>query len=85
MRDFDDNDIPLAYFITFRCYGTWLHGDERRSMDRTHNKYGTPKIAPNERLERSDKRQLKHPSIELTPTQRAAVASAIRQVCEHRR
>ena len=18
--------IPLAYFVTFRCYGTWLHG-----------------------------------------------------------
>ena len=27
MRDFDDNEFPLAYLITFRCYGTWLHGD----------------------------------------------------------
>ena len=26
MRDFDDNEFPLAYLITFRCYGTWLQG-----------------------------------------------------------
>ena len=47
MRDFDDNEFPLAYLITFRCYGTWLHGDERGSMDRTHNVFGAPKIAAN--------------------------------------
>ena len=29
VRDFDDNEFPLAYFISFRTYGTWLHGDER--------------------------------------------------------
>ena len=34
MRDFDDNDFPLAYLITFRCYGTWLHGDKRGSYRR---------------------------------------------------
>ena len=22
----NDTDMPLAYLITFRCYGTWLHG-----------------------------------------------------------
>ena len=25
--DFQDRIQPLAYLITFRCYGTWLHGD----------------------------------------------------------
>src|SRR5256886_8163861 len=34
MRDFDDNEFPLVYLITFRCYGTWLHGDERGSYRR---------------------------------------------------
>ena len=29
MRIWDDNEFPLAYLITFRTYGTWLHGDER--------------------------------------------------------
>lgn len=23
---------PLAYFLTFTTYGTWLHGDERKSI-----------------------------------------------------
>jgi len=26
--DCDYNLFPLAYLITIRCYGTWLHGDE---------------------------------------------------------
>src|SRR5262249_42685946 len=41
-------DRPLAYLITFRCYGTWLHGDERGSTDRHRNQYGTPFIPSNE-------------------------------------
>src|SRR2546426_7242807 len=27
--DFQDRSSPIGYLITFRCYGTWLHGDER--------------------------------------------------------
>ncbi len=46
--EWDDNEFPLAYLITIRTFGTWLHGDERGSMDR-HGKniYGTERIAPN--------------------------------------
>src|SRR2546428_5625205 len=29
----NDTDIPLAFLITFRCYGTWLHGDDRGSVN----------------------------------------------------
>jgi REP element-mobilizing transposase RayT len=39
-------DAPLAYFITFTCYGTWLHGDERGSVDVDHNASGTPLVPP---------------------------------------
>ena len=28
-KEWNDTGIPLAYLITFRCYGTWLHGDAR--------------------------------------------------------
>ncbi len=43
--EWDDSQWPLAYLITFRTYGTWLHGDERYSIDR-HGKniYGAPCI-----------------------------------------
>jgi hypothetical protein len=30
----NDTDTPLAYFISFRTYGTWLIGDSRGSIDR---------------------------------------------------
>jgi hypothetical protein len=49
----NDTDTPLAYFISFRTYGTWLHGDERSSTDRFHNQYGSPFIPPNEKWQRS--------------------------------
>ena len=38
----NDTDLPLGYLITFRSYGTWLHGDERGSIDRFHNRYKAP-------------------------------------------
>ena len=85
MRDFDDNDFPLAYLITFRSYGTWVHGDGRGSMDRKHNIYGTPKIARNSNLQRSDIQQLKHPPITLDAKQRNAVKKAVREVCTFRK
>jgi hypothetical protein len=84
MRDFDDNEFPLAYLITLRTYGTWLHGDERGSMDRKNNVYGKSKIARNPRLQSSDAKQLKHPPVTLNARQRQVVEEAIREVCEHR-
>ena len=85
VRDFDDNEFPLAYFISFRTYGTWLHGDPRGSVDRRkHNKYGTPKIAPKLRLVNAEHAQLKHPPFRLDAYQRPLVEEAIREVCEHR-
>src|SRR5436190_18011777 len=85
MRDFDDNEFPLAYLITFRCYGTWLHGDKRGSMDRKQNVYGAPKIASNVALESSDSRQRSNSPFVLNSTQRPIVEQAIREVCEHRK
>jgi REP element-mobilizing transposase RayT len=85
MRDFDDNEFPLAYLLTFRCYGTWLHGDLRGSMDRKHNVYSTPKIPASRRFEKSDQTQLKYPQTTLGPRQRTIVDKAVRAVCDYRR
>ncbi|VAX42601.1 hypothetical protein MNBD_PLANCTO03-2463 [hydrothermal vent metagenome] len=43
---------PLAYFLTWTTYGTWLHGDPRGSVDDTHNLYGHPYLSnePDRRL-----------------------------------
>jgi len=83
-RDFDDNEFPLAYLISFRTYGTWLHGDHRGSTSRKQNKYGTPRIAANPRLQRAEHEQLKHPPIKLDSRQRPVVEQAIREVCTNR-
>ena len=80
----DDNEFPLAYLITLRTYGTWLHGDDRGSMDRKNNVYGTSKIAPNPPFRKSAAKQLKHPPVTLDARQRQVVEAAIREVCEHR-
>ena len=85
MRDFDDNEFPLAYLITFRCYGTWLHGDERRSMNRKQNVYGTPRIEPKPRLKEAETKQLKYPPVSLDASQRKVVESAVREVCLYRK
>ncbi|MGI9065992.1 MAG: transposase [Pyrinomonadaceae bacterium] len=84
-RDFDDNEFPLAYLITFRCYGTWLHGDDRGSMDPKHNVYGAVKIKPNRALQQSDIKQLKHPPQYLNAPKRRVVEDAVREVCDHRK
>jgi REP element-mobilizing transposase RayT len=86
MRDFDDNDFPLAYLITFRCYGTWLHGDKRGSYRRSSNLIsGVARIPPRPRLKQAEIEQLKHRPVRLNRRQRAIIEDAIREVCTHRR
>ena len=81
----NDTDIPLAYLITFRCYGTWLHGDERGAIDRFHNAYKSPRIAPNEKWLRYNTQTLKSEPVLLNATQRNAVEKAIRETCDKRK
>ena len=82
--DFDDDEFPLSYLITIRCYGTWLHGDARGSVDRKQNVYGTPRIAPNPALERAESARRKHVPVTLDAGQRPFIEKAIREVCDHR-
>jgi REP element-mobilizing transposase RayT len=84
MSDTHDSASPLAYLITFRCYGTWLHGDARGSVDREHNVYGTPKITTSQLFEDSDRKQLKHAPVILDARQRNVVEAAVRGVCDYR-
>lgn len=80
----NETDTPLAYLITFRCYGTWLHGDERGSVDRSHRRFGAPYIAPDERWQRGEKQALKSEPVTLNAAQRTSVEAAVRETCELR-
>ena len=48
---------PLAYFITFTTYGSWLHGDSRQSV--LIENHSTEIIAPNERFYKHEQQQMK--------------------------
>ena len=80
----NDTDIPLAYLITFRCYGTWLHGDARGSVDRFHNRYTSPYIDPNEPWRRHNERVLRREPVILGTSCRTSVEAAIRETCDFR-
>ena len=83
--EFQNRTWPLAHLITFRCYGTWLHGEERGSIDRrNYNRYGTPDMPANTKVLDDETAELKNPAIFLNRAQRDVVESAIREVCEHR-
>ena len=79
------NSAPLAYLITFRCYGTWLHGDPRGSMDRKeHHQYRGPKIGPNKRMNEAEEAEFKQPCYALAAAQRVVVERVIKEVCAYR-
>lgn len=83
--EFQDRSRPVGFLITIRCYGTWLHGDERGSMDRrTFNTFGAPLRPVNPSLKGSDRGLLKSPPMMLDAACRTHVEEAIREVCEFR-
>ena len=72
----NDTDTPLAYFISFRTYGTWLHGDKRGSIDCIHNRYRSPYIPPNEKWRRYNEQRLRAKPLILKARQRKIDRSA---------
>ena len=84
MREWDDNEYPLAHFITFRTYGTWQHGDERGSIDRYHNQFRGPRVPANIILKTQQNKKLKSEPVLLDGPRRKEVEIAIREVCTYR-
>jgi uncharacterized low-complexity protein len=80
----NETDTPLAYLISFRSYGTWLHGDQRGSIDRFHNRYRSPYIKPNQKWQAYNEQQLRAAPLLLEAQQRKAVERAIRETCDLR-
>ncbi len=82
----EENTFPLAYLLTFRTYGTWLHGDERTSVKRDGwNGYGHPRYRQNETLERWMAEEMNQPAFLLNDQMRTVVETAIRELCVRRR
>lgn len=79
-REYSGERIPLTYLITFRSYGTWLHG-EPGSVDRFHNIYGTPKLPPCNKRRQYNLGLLKRLPVKLDPRKRAAILAALKETC----
>jgi REP element-mobilizing transposase RayT len=85
-REWDDNAHPLEYFITFRTHGTWLHGDQRGSVERHgRNVYGTPRISLDPVFSVKMDRNMVFKPVILDGRERTIVEAAIRSVCDFRR
>ncbi len=76
---------PLAYLITFRTHGTWLHGDIRGTVDRKHNVYGFPRLQHDPVRKDYARTQLKVEPVLLDGTRRTAVLKAINETCVKRK
>ena len=70
---------PLAFFITWTCYGTWLPGDDRR-----WTKYEKGMRLPQPRLEDWCAKRLKDKPIYLSQQHRNIVESTISEHCRIR-
>ncbi len=68
---------PLAFFLTWTTYGTWLPGDERGWVD-DRLRQSAPQ------LRRSTEAKLLQQPVVLTVAQRSVVERTVREVCEHK-
>jgi len=69
--------MALAYFITFSTYGTWLHHNEKGSVDRDHNFYGTPFLDSDDSAERLNKVVMVQSPYVMSAAEREIVCRAI--------
>jgi REP element-mobilizing transposase RayT len=74
---FDDD--PLAFFITWTVYGTFLQGDARGWRKRGAGSQPSQPL-----LERWHRDRLKHDIVLLNTAQRHVVENEIQRHCEHR-
>jgi hypothetical protein len=71
---------PLAYFITFSTYGVWLLGRDTGSVDKKHNKLGTPLLPGNAERENAARSTMREPPYLLDAKRRAVVLQTIQEV-----
>jgi hypothetical protein len=72
----------LAYHLTWGTYGTRLHGDPRKTVDRKHNQYGEPVLGYDEHRWEREKSLLKFPPVVFTKPQMLIVESLVPEICQ---
>lgn len=70
---------PKGFLLTWTCYGTWLWGDERGSVDLQHNTWLTPLLPKDDKRVAVLRRRMKHEPYLLTATARRIVHDTIEE------
>ncbi len=78
------DNAPVAYFITFACYGGTLHGNENGSVDRDHNLAGSRYLPLDVRREAAEAGNRRQQPYVLDKEHRDLVLKSIREVCSYR-
>src|SRR5687768_3264163 len=79
-----DLDIR-AYLCTFTTYGTWLHGDERGSVDDEHNISGLPFAPPSFNRTQFHRAAMKWPEFIIDAKSRGVILHTTHGVFDHRK
>lgn len=70
-----------VWHITFGTYGKRLHGDDQPTVDRDHNRFGTPFLPPDPQREARERARMIAPPVEFTKEQQAFIESAVPGAC----
>ena len=76
--------FPLAYFITWTCHGSHLHGDKRGSVDDDHNEVYEAPLDTNEARRSWEESILRDPPVTLSSQARRIVKATIEAHCRIR-
>ena len=71
-----------SWHITWGTYGTRLHGSQRPTVEREHNKRGEAFVAANPQREQAIKAILNFPPVRFTEEQRTLIETELPAICE---
>ena len=74
---------PLAYFLTWTTYGTWLPGDDRGWIDGHSAAWHMAIQAPDPLKQAQTRSLMTEPELWLTPSMRPIVEATIEENCRH--
>ena len=77
------HEQAFAYFLTFRTYATYLHGDRRTTIDPKHNLYNAPKLEHNPKLHHAMQLQCNETPFILTLSQCHTVLNSFRDTAAY--
>ena len=76
--------MPITALISWTCYGQWLHGDQRGSVDPEHNVLDEPWLDSDPQREKTEREAMTQPPHALDEPRRRVILEAVRGVASHR-